>query len=103
MAFEETEVASGRRLVLDANILLRAILGTKVLSLLETHEDSVFFYSPDVCFDDARKYTSQTWQHVAASIPSLDFACSIKSQISWRLSIVAFMKSVKRWLATASK
>jgi predicted nucleic acid-binding protein len=56
MAIEETEIAVGRRLVLDANILLRGILGTKVLSLLEAHEDAVSFYSPDVCFDDARKY-----------------------------------------------
>ena len=56
MAIEETEVAARRRLVLDANILLRGILGTKVLSLLETYEDTVAFYSPDICFDDAREY-----------------------------------------------
>jgi predicted nucleic acid-binding protein len=56
MAIEETEVAGRRRLVLDANILLRGILGTKVLSLLETYEDTVVFYSPDICFDDAREY-----------------------------------------------
>jgi predicted nucleic acid-binding protein len=56
MAIEETEIAVSRRLVLDANILLRGILGTKVLPLLEAHEDTVSFYSPDVCFDGARKY-----------------------------------------------
>lgn len=43
-------------LVLDANILLRAVLGQRVLELLEAFEDTVAFYSPDVCFDDARKY-----------------------------------------------
>jgi hypothetical protein len=43
-------------LVLDANILLRAVFGVRVLALLETYEEEVSFYSPDVCFDDARKY-----------------------------------------------
>ena len=43
-------------LVLDANILLRAVLGQRVRELLEAFEDTVTFYSPDVCFDDARKY-----------------------------------------------
>ena len=45
-----------KRLVLDANILLRAVFGVRVRSLLETYEDSVSFYTPDVCFSDARKY-----------------------------------------------
>lgn len=41
-------------LVLDANILLRAVFGQRVRELLETYEDEVGFYSPDVCFEDAR-------------------------------------------------
>lgn len=45
-----------RRLVLDANILLRAVFGVRVRSLLETYEDTVSFYAPDICFADARKY-----------------------------------------------
>ncbi len=49
-------MSSQKRLVLDANILLRAVLGVRVLNLLNTYQDAVSFYSPDVCFDDARKY-----------------------------------------------
>jgi hypothetical protein len=45
-----------KRLVLDANILLRAVFGVRARSLLETYEDSVSFYTPDVCFSDAQKY-----------------------------------------------
>jgi predicted nucleic acid-binding protein len=45
-----------KRLVLDANILLRAVFGVRVRSLLESYEESVTFYTPDVCFNDARKY-----------------------------------------------
>jgi len=47
---------SGRGLVLDANILIRAALGRRVRSLIETYEDSAGFYTPDVCFEDAREY-----------------------------------------------
>ena len=47
-----------KRLVLDANILIRAVLGTRVRGILETYEDSVLFYAPDVCFTDAYKYVS---------------------------------------------
>jgi predicted nucleic acid-binding protein len=49
-------VTPSKRLVLDANILLRGVWGSKVRTLLEAHEATVAFYSPDVCFDDARKY-----------------------------------------------
>ena len=45
-----------RRLVLDANILLRAALGVRFRTLLKTYEDSTSFYTPDICFLDARKY-----------------------------------------------
>ncbi len=43
-------------LVLDANIPFVAVFGQRVQELLEAFEDAVSFYSPDVCFDDARKY-----------------------------------------------
>jgi predicted nucleic acid-binding protein len=43
-------------LVLDANILLRAVFGRRVRELLETYEDQAQFYTPDVCFQDAQRY-----------------------------------------------
>jgi len=43
-------------LVLDANILIRAVFGQRVRQILEAYEDVAGFYSPDVCFEDARKY-----------------------------------------------
>ena len=49
-------MTAGRGLVLDANIPIRAALGRRVRLLLETYEDSVAFYAPDVCFEDARAY-----------------------------------------------
>jgi len=46
-------------LVLDANILLRAALGRRVRELLERYEDVASFYTPDVCYEDARHYVAQ--------------------------------------------
>jgi predicted nucleic acid-binding protein len=43
-------------LVLDANILIRAVLGIRVRSLLEKYEDSAEFYAPDICFEQAREH-----------------------------------------------
>ena len=47
---------SPKPLVLDANILLRAVFGVRVRDLLESYEDLAAFYGPDVCFEDARRY-----------------------------------------------
>lgn len=45
-----------RGLVLDANILLRAVFGERVRQILEKYEDKARFYTPDLCFEDARRY-----------------------------------------------
>jgi len=48
---------TGRRgLVLDANTLLRAVFGQRVRQILEKHEDEARFYTPEMCFEDARRY-----------------------------------------------
>jgi hypothetical protein len=48
---------NGRKgLVLDANILIRAVFGQRVRQILEAYENVAIFCSPDVCFQDARKY-----------------------------------------------
>jgi predicted nucleic acid-binding protein len=44
-------------IVLDANILIRAVLGRRVRHLLDTYTaHGVRFYGPDVVFVDAQKY-----------------------------------------------
>jgi len=59
-----------RGLVLDANILMRAVLGRRVRELLERYEDSATFYSPDVCFNDARHYSSQILEKRGLNVAS---------------------------------
>ena len=46
---------SHKGLVLDANILLRAVFGQAVREILERYECGAKFYSPDCCFRDAMK------------------------------------------------
>jgi predicted nucleic acid-binding protein len=44
-------------IVLDANILIRAVLARRVRELLDTYAPrGVRFFAPDVAFDDAEKY-----------------------------------------------
>jgi hypothetical protein len=45
---------SSKGLVLDANILIRAVLGKRVRSMLEKYEDSVEFYTPELCLEQTR-------------------------------------------------
>lgn len=45
-----------RGLILDANILLRAVFGQQVRHLPEKYEDEARFYVPDVCFEEAQRY-----------------------------------------------
>jgi predicted nucleic acid-binding protein len=47
---------NGKAIVLDANILIRAVLGQRVRQLLLEHAPNVKFFAPDVAYADARKY-----------------------------------------------
>lgn len=49
-------MASQRRLVLDANILMRAVLGRRVRQIIETHSEHAAFFAPDIAFADARRH-----------------------------------------------
>ena len=45
-----------RPIVLDANILIRFVLGEKVPALLTAHAATIDFLAPDTAFDEARKH-----------------------------------------------
>lgn len=47
---------TGRSIVLDANILVRAALGVRVRALILANASAVKFFTPDVAYADARKY-----------------------------------------------
>jgi predicted nucleic acid-binding protein len=53
----ELRIGSGHKsLVLDANILVRAILGKRVWELLEQYTHRIMFITTAEAFNDARKY-----------------------------------------------
>ena len=47
---------SKKAIVLDANILIRAVLGKRVRELIVAHAGTVQFFAPDIAYADARKY-----------------------------------------------
>jgi hypothetical protein len=46
---------SGKAIVLDANILIRAVLGQRVRQLLLEYAQNVKFFAPDVAYADAKE------------------------------------------------
>lgn len=65
--------------VLDANILLRAVFGERVLRILEKYEDRAFFCSPDVCFREANTYIPEICTRRRLDV---DLALSVFDQVS---------------------
>jgi predicted nucleic acid-binding protein len=47
--------AKPKALVLDANILVRAVFGSRVRQLIGSYEESTAFCTPAICFDEARR------------------------------------------------
>ena len=47
---------NNKAIVLDANILIRAVLGQRVLELILKNAETVKFFAPDAAYAEARKY-----------------------------------------------
>lgn len=66
----------GGALVLDANILVRIVLGRKVRDLVLDNADSVLFFAPRLCYRGARRHSSHILEErnleVADSLNVLD-------------------------------
>jgi len=48
----------GRALVLDANILVRAVLGNRVRQIIETYTGSVSFFIPEAAYREAEEHVA---------------------------------------------
>src|SRR5260370_4239997 len=46
----------GKALVVDANILVRAVLGKRVRTVIETYCDSVSFFVPEAAYAEAEEH-----------------------------------------------
>jgi predicted nucleic acid-binding protein len=56
MAQGPSQVARSRALVLDANILLRAVLGPRARGLIDRYSERVPLLIPTACVEDVREY-----------------------------------------------
>ena len=49
-------MSANKRIVIDANILIRAVLGQKVRGLIQNFAPTTQFFTPDLCYEEAVKY-----------------------------------------------
>lgn len=52
-------MAPGRRIILDANVLVRAVLGTRVRGIITDCPEQAQFFAPEVAYADAEHYLPQ--------------------------------------------
>ena len=65
-----------RRLVIDANILIRAVLGRRVKETITSHAEDTDFFAPEVAFDDAE-------EHLPAVLTKFNRAGEIESALAF--------------------
>lgn len=72
-------------LVLDANILIRAVLGSRVLSLLRMYADQVELLAPNTAFEEAREHLPRILEArkvpVAPAIAGLDLLAGLVNAV----------------------
>jgi len=72
-------------LVLDANILIRAVLGSRVLALLRKYAEQVEFMTPDAAFEEAREHLPEILTVrkilVAPAMAALDLVAGIVNMV----------------------
>jgi predicted nucleic acid-binding protein len=54
-----------RSIVLDANILMRAVLCKKVRQIITEHAEHVALYIPQIAYDDARRHLYESKRSAA--------------------------------------
>ncbi len=68
-------------LVLDANILIRAVLGSRVLALLCKYAKNVDFLAPDTAFEEAREHLPAILERrklpIAPAMATLDLVAGL--------------------------
>jgi predicted nucleic acid-binding protein len=81
---------SDRAIVLDANILIRAVLGKRVRELLVDNAERVQFFSPDVAYADARKYLPALLEKRGVKSESAIAVLNALQTIVWPLELDAY-------------
>lgn len=79
---------AARPIVMDANILIRFVLGERVQALLVAHAAAIDFLAPDTAFEEARKHLPATLRArgddgtgAAAAMAALDAVTAIVTPV----------------------
>jgi predicted nucleic acid-binding protein len=56
-------MSTSKKLILDANILLRGVFGVRVRQLLEAYQEAVDFYTPETCVAEALRHIPRIAKH----------------------------------------
>lgn len=78
---------SPRTIVLDANVLMRAVLGRRVAGLLHDHAALATFLAPDVAFDDVR-------EHLAAVLAKRGTASALQPALEKLAALQSVVRAV---------
>ena len=71
-----------RAIVLDANILVRAVLGQRVRTHILDHAGDVSFFAPDTAFDEAREHLPALPEKRGVTAgPALDFLAALEKVV----------------------
>jgi predicted nucleic acid-binding protein len=76
-----------RAIVLDANILIRAVMGRRVRELIVDSADKVQFFSPDVAYADARKYLPELLEKRGVNSESAMDVLDALESLVWPLQL----------------
>lgn len=71
-----------RRLVLDANILMRAVLGRRVRQIIESHVEQAAFFAPDVAFADAHRHLPDVVRKQGGDVAAVAAALEVLEAVS---------------------
>ena len=83
-----------KALVLDANILIRAVLGRRVRGILKKYYETAKFDSPETCFEEAAEHLPVIVGDAGAE-RLLFWKCWTEYGISWNLLIRVYMGDLK--------
>jgi len=91
---------SNKAIMLDVNILIRAVLGKRVREPVMAHARDVSFFAPDVAYADARKYLPALLEKRGISpepaMTVLDSLASIIQIIDGEVYAEAKMRALQR-------
>lgn len=80
-------MSTKKQIVLDANILVRAVLGKKVRGLLQDYVATTQFFTPDACYLDAKKYLPPLFEK--RNLPAQE-ALNVLEQLTCLIEVVDY-------------